>query len=606
MLFLSPVGPSTRTLTCLTVSQEEMRVERVPFLSHDPSPDRFGYLVFLKLRSGNPVFWKWYLTTVVLPFFKDIKAALFGEDVAVDYDEERNGPGAPRLPSKLGVYTTDGEAGQTQAVNRDPTFLQLLDEAGVAQNKHGCGASLSEQPCDLSPIFMSTKSTLKNANGDDLFNPSLAMALAKALTALKDKGVAITPLQEEKYNSALQSVVAALSIHVSPKNIRSGFTRSGMVGDPETWNTVTRRVPFSRPAGGRGQTTPYYNWSAKEWDDINANFDGMVEKYIEKGRLTDEYLDSIGMHRLASLEGVEKDELVEYRWRSAWLNNEKVIAELKARASAKLAAEASAALARQEAVQRKENKGEGAKLLEEKILPLVEGLKTLFDEVEAAVKQCSESTKTASKSKSEGVKDCETAKKKAKDEEVKVHSLWAGGRASGTEARKAASEGNLDLLNTIVVTLTSTTTTAKASRDSAVSAAADAKTAAAKPPALVLPPIPGATKKGKGPKVPETADTLRASMAKIQAQLAVLEAAEAAAGDGGDSSEEMESVQAAEGDGDEDPREETEVVQSAKGGSGAPKRGRGAAAASSQSPDPKARSGKSRYGRPTGSGWGTL
>jgi hypothetical protein len=508
--------------------------------------------------------------------------------VAVDYDEEGGGPSDPILPAKLGVFTTDGEAGQTQVINKDPEILALLDDAGVASNKHGAGGSLTQQAADLSPCFMSTKNSLKNASGVEFYNPALEMALSTALSGLKAEGVDMTPAMQEKYSRALQSIVAALSMHVSPANIKKGFARSGMTGDPDTWNEVTRKVPFAPPGGGRGQTTPYYKFTANDWSAINSKFDDMVKTYIKEGRLTDAYFDSIGMPRAASQDGVEKDDLVEYRWRSAWLNNKKVVELLKARASAKQAAAASAALASQVANQRKTNKGEASKILEEQILPLIAGLKTLFEEAEAATKQCAESVKAASEKKSEGKKDCEAAKKKAKDEEDNVHSLWAGGRTSGTEARAAVSDGNLEMIRTLVTSLTSTTTTAKASRDSAVSAAADAKTAAARPPALFLPPIPGTTKKGKGPKVPESADNIRAQLVKLQAALKAAEAAEAAEGD------------------DDDPREEMETEQAATGGSGVPKRGR-AEASSSSSPDPKARTGtSSRYGRPTGSGWGQL
>jgi hypothetical protein len=49
-------APGVFILSDDTLDPEEMKWKKVPFLSHDPSPDRYGYLVFLKSRSGNPKF----------------------------------------------------------------------------------------------------------------------------------------------------------------------------------------------------------------------------------------------------------------------------------------------------------------------------------------------------------------------------------------------------------------------------------------------------------------------------------------------------------------------------------------------------------------------
>ena len=135
-------APDVFILSDDSLEKEDMKWKKVRFLTHDQNPDRFGFLVFLHSRSGNAAFWRWYWTTIVLPYIKDTKDALFGEDCAIDYNE---GGFVPYLPSQLAVFASDGEAGQVRGVTEDPEIQLLLDEAGVAANKHGAGDSLIQQ-----------------------------------------------------------------------------------------------------------------------------------------------------------------------------------------------------------------------------------------------------------------------------------------------------------------------------------------------------------------------------------------------------------------------------------------------------------------------------
>jgi hypothetical protein len=277
-----------------SLEQEDMKWKKVRFLTHDQNPDRFGFLVFLRSRSGNSAFWRWYWKTVVLPYIKDTKDALFDGDCAVDYDEEGV---ASYLPSQLAVYASDGEAGQVRGVTEDPEILDLLDKDGVAVNKHGGGGSLLQQAADLTTIFMNSKSDLRSSTGEEVYNPALELSLSKALLELQQEGVSMDNVKQDKYKTGLMCVIKALTTHVTPAKIKKGFQLSGMLGHPDTWDDVTRKIPFGPSDGTRTKNTPYCEFSKAEWDLIDEKFEDMVTEYIEKGRLTDAFLDGLGMPR---------------------------------------------------------------------------------------------------------------------------------------------------------------------------------------------------------------------------------------------------------------------------------------------------------------------
>lgn len=509
-------APGVFILSDKSLGVEDMKLKKVQLLSHDASAEAFGYIIYLQNRSGNPKFWKWYMKDLVLPYIAKTKTALFGDNVSADELEDGE---CPLVHSKIAVFTSDGEPGQIYAVTKDPETVQLLNDAEVSYNKHNAGRSLLEQPADLTSVFRNVKGALKNSSGANVHNPSLHDFIVAALNDLKSEGVNIDAAQISRVTTGLMCIVNALVTHCTPASIKKGFERSGMVGPPDTWDDVTRKIPFGNRGVVNGQTTPYYRYTKSDWEKIDEHFDEMVQEYIEVGVLTDEYLDSLEMPRNAE-QTTDKEDLAVYRWRTTMLNNPQVLEVLKDRAKQKAEAEAAAAQTRVAADVLKQQKILTAPM-EQKFKDLVARLVLYRDQATTSLNDCKNSAKDAKARSSTGLSSCLILEKSAKDECAKTHSIW---RAAFDEGKKTctslAGEGKVEELQQHLNSHLALEATAKDAVASAANAAASAKLSALLPAEPAKPPVQKtAAKRGKNEKEKQSKADLMRQMVAMQRQL---------------------------------------------------------------------------------------
>ena len=232
----------------------------------------------------------------------------------------------------------------------------------------------------------------------------------------------------------------------------------------------------------------------------------MVTEYIEKGRLTDAFLDDLGMPRAPGQEEGEKDDLADYRWRSAWLNNKAVILKLNARKVEKALAVQHAEEERQRKETMKQSKDATAPL-EKKYKELVARLVAYRDAAETSWSECKNSVKDARTTSSTGLSSCKIQEQNAMDGKTKTHGIWRGAYDEGKKTcTRLAGEGKVEDLKLHLNSYLALESTAKDAAASAASAAASAKQYALLPAAALVPK--STAKRGKKGKLSK-ADLLK-------------------------------------------------------------------------------------------------
>jgi hypothetical protein len=163
----------------------------------------------------------------------------------------------------------------------------------------------------------------------------------------------------------------ALKKNVTHKAIVSAAKKAGMIGATETWDSVTRRVPFQAST---------HSWQGGEMRNVLDNWEGLKTLWNQKGELPDRDLDDLGIVR-GSHEKHQgyKEDLVEYRRRTSWLNHSHMIADINSRHEAK----AQEQVRKANAKRIKEQQG-AAKLITD---PLLQKMKITLDESKKLVKE---------------------------------------------------------------------------------------------------------------------------------------------------------------------------------------------------------------------------
>jgi hypothetical protein len=309
-------------------------------------------------------------------------------------------------------------------------------------------------------------------------------------------------------------VVSALTTHCVPAQVKKGFVLSGMVGQPGSWKETTRKTPFGKRGVINKQTTPYYQYTANDWRLIDEKFDEMVEEFLNEGRLSDAYLDNLGMPRSED-QVTDKEEYVVYRWRCTILNHGAVIQELDARAEIKADAEKVLAATKAATAAKKQRKTDAVAPLK-KLRDLVDRLVVLRDATKTALVDCNSSVSDAKKKNSTGLNSCKIQRDIAKEESENVHVLWRGGFDKIKTCKAFAEEGDIDEIETEIEGLNAVEQTAKDAAARAAAAAVLAKSLALEPAAPTG--AVAATSKKK-----HTAADLQKQIAALQGKLDAME-----------------------------------------------------------------------------------
>lgn len=352
-------------------------------LSVSPTPGKVGYLVIGHSRAGGDKFPEWYWKNVVIKAVDDIRRA--GDDSAV-------------------FLSCDGEAVMLNAVAADkcPELAALIDAAKIILGKLGASTSMWTQSLDAGDLFKDSKRIFRSTTDAESENPMLFDRVTAALSS--DSRVGLSAEMKRRIANGLVRLVYALRKSCTTPNIMAGFVRVGQLGVASSWERLVRPLLFG--AEKKGQTTTSYQWKGGEYQDVISKWPLILAEFRREGRLTDKYMDCLGLPRAVHDDGsIHKESRVLWRQRATVINNATFVAHLREQLAAKEAA--SAALAETKAKE-VEAKAEVAK-----ITPIAaeasEALTVLtapLARAETAVAHAKGFVEDATKSKSAGLASC--------------------------------------------------------------------------------------------------------------------------------------------------------------------------------------------------------
>ena len=174
------------------------------------------------LRIANKKFMT-YNDDILLPFIRQVRT-LFGWK-----------PGQP-IPDWLeAISWSDGDIAQLQTLVFDAR--QALDDVErIVRNKHTAGATGTQQPCDLSPVFKLIKDCQKRMTGKNTMSKQLIDVVYNLFDGeLKQRGLSLdgNPRKKKALIDFLLCLNDILDKCLNERNIRKGFIESGLT-DEET------------------------------------------------------------------------------------------------------------------------------------------------------------------------------------------------------------------------------------------------------------------------------------------------------------------------------------------------------------------------------------
>ena len=346
------------------IKEDEFIWNRIPLLSHSCDPESFGFLVWSKTRAGPIALWKKIFMDVVVPDIERLRSSCGLDPEHEDYLEQAKA-----------IFFMDGDALQVFAAEDIEVTTKTTDSL-VALLKHCASCSLIHQLCDLACIYRNSKQEVANIEVAEYGNQALDTHIRQSIVINNDR-LKMASGQVDKCVRTLLKIVASLKNHVTPKNIISAARKAGMIGDPELWSEITRKIPFEACT---------HSFTLNEWTTIEHAWPNLVEEWEQQGYFCDRFLDQLGLPRGQYDEGVNKEDLTEIRWRTTQLNHHHIGPILVQRREAKRLAAADAETRRLETARVAATKAESAPLLQriEEIWKEVSQLKT--DIVEYAEK----------------------------------------------------------------------------------------------------------------------------------------------------------------------------------------------------------------------------
>ena len=186
-----------------------------------------GYLCFCKTRAGNPAFWKWFLTYIIIPEVQQVRSRQYGKPIL---------PDGTLMPIFIVI---DGEAIQLDQVF-SADVINILSEKLIIMGKLPASCSAIYQPCDVGPLFKIIKRIVKYLaeNCVDVtqhhgVGNSMEFALEEIVAHFNENygtssNIRISRAKKEKLFIAITRLVYAFSNYVKVDQVKSGFIKSGI------------------------------------------------------------------------------------------------------------------------------------------------------------------------------------------------------------------------------------------------------------------------------------------------------------------------------------------------------------------------------------------
>jgi hypothetical protein len=334
------------------ISPEDFKVVKVRGMSHSVEHGAYGYLVFTHTRAANQAFFKWLFLNVIFP---TIEAQRMDCPISIAADATGQADA---------VFTLDGEQQQVYAA-ADHEVLAESKRTMTHILKLCASCSLIHQLCDVCAIYRNSKADMKR-----LIDPrhieavNIDLHIKTAIEPLEPI-LKLTSEGMKRQVDGISKVVGVLRKNVITNHIVVGAQKTSLTGVADTWDTYVRPLPF------RDST---HDFTPAEMTTINSRWPEMIREFQVEGMLSDIFLDSLNMPRLITdadngAKHINREDLVEYRWRITSLNHDTIRDTLDNR-RAKKEEDDRAALERKHAAEaKKANKAV--------FLPLMESAKSL-------------------------------------------------------------------------------------------------------------------------------------------------------------------------------------------------------------------------------------
>ncbi len=241
------------------MGKEDFHCQQIQGLSTATTAGAKGWLCMVKSRGGNAKLYKFIYETVVKQFVRDLR-----EDLSV---RGITGNEGGLLPAAL---LLDGEDKQIQVLFQDDIGKQLATEFFLYILKLAASCSPVQQPCDLCKSFMSTRTYSKHLTYSKGFQP-----LEDALSDFMIKHVESEGGNRKVFREGIVTITSALQCANHRSLYTEGWIDAGLY--PIDISKIIRNCD-------RVITDDEYNVC------IN-NIDAASKEFMEKGELTEEYMD---------------------------------------------------------------------------------------------------------------------------------------------------------------------------------------------------------------------------------------------------------------------------------------------------------------------------
>lgn len=263
-----------------------------------------AWLCFTKTRCGNPTFYRWFVSSVLLPFLERIRA---------------NGPYQyPDKSNMRAFICCDGEAKQIE-IFQEQCVLDALAEHEVDLAKLPASCSGILQSSDVSPAFRSTKKFLANIATKNYANKSVSDKLADILKPL----TCFTAEKKRIITESLLKISYAIRNSITTDSVKAGYEKCGQY-------PVSTKVTLSRTK---------YAFTSDEEKLIYDSFPQLMAEMSSKGQISEEFMNTLNIPKSNRVPHttVPNDQRPLHQQRAVIMNYKECIAQWKLRQQRKLA-----------------------------------------------------------------------------------------------------------------------------------------------------------------------------------------------------------------------------------------------------------------------------
>jgi transposase len=235
-----------------------------------------GRIYFCKTRAGNAAAWKDWFREIVLPMMKICK-----ETYKFRFQDG----------SEMNIIlSTDGEAiVMSQAF--DAAIMQEFNALLVDYLKNAPSASSALQPCDRSPVFRDVKTGLRKVTGDDVktTNRTLSLNIQEAMEQLQQRFSDVKlASRKQKIIHACEKFIYVLQYgYCNPHKLTTGFVVIGMETHIEGSSVDYEKIMRA--------CLTYKDLSEEDKQNLRDHKAEVIAQFRHEGRVTTEFLDSIGV-----------------------------------------------------------------------------------------------------------------------------------------------------------------------------------------------------------------------------------------------------------------------------------------------------------------------